>query len=118
MQTSFYPQHLVERGANRLQAPVDVAEGTVRYLRETLGIEQVGYVDRLQVRPVNQEEEKFFELWAGSQRSVLENKRIAYDKTGSPFRLTVTVFHPDRTEIAIYEGEVPDTAQDAHQTPS
>jgi GntR family transcriptional regulator len=111
LQTTFYPRQLATRGATRLEDPTDVEEGTVRYLRETLGIEQAGYVDRLRVRPVNESEEKFFELRAGDQRSVLESRRITYDGNGSPVRLTVSVFHPDRAEIAIYQGKVPWTAR-------
>jgi GntR family transcriptional regulator len=115
LQTTFYPRQLASRGATRLERPTDVEEGTVRYLQETLGIEQAGYVDRLRVRPVNQSEEKFFELRAASQRSVLESRRVTYDGNGAPVRLTVSVFHPDRAEIAIYEGAVPDTARGGHQ---
>jgi GntR family transcriptional regulator len=118
LQTSFYPRQLAKRGASRLEDPVDVEEGTVRYLEEGLGIRQVGYVDRLRVRRANQEEEHFFALRAGSQWSVLENRRIAFDSEGTPIRLTVTVFHPDRAEIAVIEGTVPDSARPKHSPPS
>lgn len=118
LQTSFYPRALATRGATRLEEPTDVEEGTVRYLQETLGIEQAGYVDRMQIRPVNQGEEKFFELRVGDQRSVLESRRITYDGSGSPVRLTVSVFHPDRAEIAIYQGVVPDSARSSGLAPA
>jgi GntR family transcriptional regulator len=107
LQTSFYPRILVQRGAVRLMDPIDLAEGTVRYLSETLGLEQVGYKDTIRIRAVNEVEEKFFDLRASSQRSVIEHKRIAYDPHGVPIRLTITVFHPDRAEIAMNEGMVP-----------
>ncbi|MEU8229595.1 GntR family transcriptional regulator [Actinoplanes sp. NPDC048967] len=107
LQTSFYPRGLVQRGADRLMDPVDLAEGTVHYLSETLGLEQVGYKDTIRVRPVDETEERFFDLRASSQRSVIEHKRIAYAPDGVPIRLTITVFHPDRAEITINEGEVP-----------
>ena len=107
LQTSFYSSSLVDRGAIRLRKPDDIEEGTVRYLREALGIEQAGYYDQLRIRPATDNEEEFFKLRTGSQRSVLEHHRISYDAHGNPFRLTVTVYHPDLTKIAIYEGRVP-----------
>jgi GntR family transcriptional regulator len=118
MQTSFYPRELARRGASRLEDPVGVEEGTVRYLEQELGIRQVGYIDRLRIRAVNTDEERFFALRAGSQWSVLENRRIAYDSEGAPFRLTVTVFHPDHAEIAVIAGTVPESARPKHSPAS
>lgn len=112
LQTSYYPRRLVERGASRLADPHNLAEGTVRYLQETLGIEQAGYTDRLRVRAMKPDEGNFFALQAGSQRSVLESTRVTYDRTGVPVRLTESIFHPDRTEIAINVGEIPPTARE------
>jgi GntR family transcriptional regulator len=117
LQTSYYAVSLAERGATRLRDPSDVEQGVVGYLREILGIEQVGYVDRLGIRPVTSDEELFFELHAGSQRSVLENRRVAYDADGNPIRLTVSILHPDRTEIAIIEGQVPESARQERSWP-
>jgi GntR family transcriptional regulator len=107
LQTSFYSRDLVQRGAIRLMDPIDLVEGTVSYLRQALGLEQVGYKDTIRIRAVNEVEERFFDLRAGSQRSVIEHQRIGYDADGVPLRLTITVFHPDRAEIAIQEGVVP-----------
>ena len=39
-----------DRGAERLRSAHDITEGTVKYLRETLGIQQVGYRDWITVR--------------------------------------------------------------------
>ena len=42
LQTSFYPMTLVERGAVQLIQARNIPQGTVAYLRESLGIEQAG----------------------------------------------------------------------------
>ena len=60
LQTSFYPMSLVEQGALRLIQATDIKEGTVAYLKETVGITQVGYRDKITVRAPDETETAFF----------------------------------------------------------
>ena len=56
MQTSFHPRSVALRGAERLLDNEDIEEGTVEYLKNTLGLTQVGYRDWITVRaPKNDE---------------------------------------------------------------
>ena len=50
LQTSFYPMQFVLDGAVDLLQAADIRTGVTAYVEETLGIEQVGYRDRLTVR--------------------------------------------------------------------
>ncbi|HEU5156477.1 MAG TPA: GntR family transcriptional regulator [Streptosporangiaceae bacterium] len=106
LQTSFYPLVLVQRGATELLLATNIAEGAVRYLHEHLGIELVGYQDRITARAPTAEEESVFGR-AATGISIIEMDRTAYDRSGSPFRLTVTVFPADRNEIVVNVGELP-----------
>src|SRR5262249_26021642 len=45
LQTTFYPMRYVDAGARRLIEAIDIPEGAVSYLKETLRIEQVGWRD-------------------------------------------------------------------------
>ena len=107
MQTSYYPMHLADRGAERLWSPRDIGEGTVRYLADTLRIRQVGYRDWITVRTPNAAEADFFKLPADARVPVFEVFRTAYDENCSPMRLTITVFPADRNQFTISVGAVP-----------
>lgn len=106
LQTSFYPRGLAQ-GADRLLEPADIAEGTVRYLAETLGLRQVGYRDWITVRSPNDHEAEFFKLPEDGRVGVFEVFRTAYDQTGAPMRLTVTIFPTDRNQFVVNDGQVP-----------
>jgi GntR family transcriptional regulator len=108
MLTSFYPMEFVIRGAARLTSPEDIAEGTVEYLAETLGIHQVGYRDWLLVRAPDGNETEFFRLPADGRTSIIEISRTAYDGNGQPMRLTVSVYPADRNQFLIDFGQVPE----------
>jgi len=102
LQASFYPMALVsERGAERLIKAVDIAEGTIQYLRDEFGIEQVGYRDVITVRTPDITETGFFRLPEDGSVAVFENFRTSYDQNGKPIRLTVTVYAADRNEFVI-----------------
>lgn len=102
LQTSYYPMALVtERGAQRLLAAVDIGEGTIQYLRDELGIEQVGYRDVITVRTPNRTETDFFRLPEDGRVAVFENFRTSYDQHGQPIRVTVTIYPADRNEFVI-----------------
>src|SRR5580698_8487949 len=108
LQTSLYPKTLVDRGADRLSSAADITEGTVEYLRATLGIKQVGYRDWITVRAPNGSEADFFKLPLDGRVSMYEVFRTAFDGNGTPMRLTVTVFPVDRNQFIINVGDVPD----------
>jgi GntR family transcriptional regulator len=112
LQTSFYPLSLVERGATRLIAANDIEEGAVEYLRETVGIKQVGYRDTITVRAPDGTEARFFGLADDGRVSVIETRRAAFDKDGMPVRLTVSVYPADRNQLAVNVGRVPEELAD------
>jgi GntR family transcriptional regulator len=107
LQTSFYPMSLVERGATRLIQAGDIPEGTVEYLKERLGIKQVGYRDTITVRTPDNVESAFFKLPEDGRISIIETRRTAFDEQGTPIRLTVSVYPADRNQFAVNVGKVP-----------
>ncbi len=107
LQTSFYPMRFVQLGAFRLLQPGNIDEGTVDYLRDSLGIKQAGYRDQIIVRAPNENETRFFKLPADGRISVIETRRTAYDDEGSPIRLTVSVYPADRNQFVLDVGKVP-----------
>jgi len=108
LQTSFYPMRYVMDGAARLTDPSDISQGTVSYLRETLGIDQAGWRDMIVVRAPNQVETAFFKLPDDGRVPVVETRRTTFDSRGKPVRLTVSVYPADRNQFAVNVGKVPD----------
>ncbi len=108
MQTSFYPMGFVLKGADRLIQADDITIGTMKYLEQTLGLKQVGYRDWMTVRTADSSEATFFNLPPDGRVSVFEIFRTAYDQTGTPMRLTVTVYPTDRNQFIVYVGKVPE----------
>lgn len=106
MQTSFYPRTFALR-AERLFDNQDIQQGTVRYLEEALGIKQVGYRDWITVRVPDASEVSFFRLPPDGRVPVFEIFRTAFDQTGKPMRVTVTIFPVDRNQFIIDVGDVP-----------
>jgi GntR family transcriptional regulator len=107
MQTSFYPMEFLQRGADRLTSPFDIEDGAVKYLGETLHIQQVGYRDWFTVRAPNVNETDFFRLPPDGRTSVIEISRTAFDGNGQPMRVTVTVYPADRNQFIFDFGQVP-----------
>jgi GntR family transcriptional regulator len=97
LQASYYPLDLVSRGAQRLLEASNITEGTIAYLREALGLVQVGYRDTITVRPYNAEEAFFFGLADGLSMTMVECVRTGFAEGGAdsspgiPFRVTVSV---------------------------
>ncbi len=108
MQTSFYPMGFVLKGADKLIQADDIEIGTVKYLADTLGLKQVGYRDWITVRAPDPNEATFFKLPPDGRVAVYEIFRIAYDQTGTPMRLTITIFPTDRNQFIVNVGQVPD----------
>jgi GntR family transcriptional regulator len=106
LQTSFYPMEFVTKGATLLLMAVNIEEGTVRYLANTIGVRQVGYRDWITARGPDMNEQAFFNL--AHDASVFEIFRTAFDQDGVPLRVTVTVFPVDRNQFIINVGEVPE----------
>jgi GntR family transcriptional regulator len=107
LQTSFYPVKFADDGADRLRSSKNIEEGAVQYLRETLGIKQVGYRDWITVRAPNEVEAGFFKVPTDGRIAMFEISRVAFDGNGNPMRLTVTVLPADRNQLAVNVGEVP-----------
>lgn len=108
MQTSYYPMEFVERGARRLMSSQNISEGTTHYLRESIGVKQVGYRDWITVRSPNTNELEFFKLPPDGRISMYEIFRTAFDGNGQPMRLTVTVYPADRNQFIMEVGQVPE----------
>jgi GntR family transcriptional regulator len=107
LQTSFYPMGFVLKGADRLIQAEDITTGTIKYLADTLGLKQVGYRDWVTVRTPDASETAFFNLPQDGRVGVFEVFRTAFDQTGTPMRLTVTLFPTDRTQFVVHVGDMP-----------
>ena len=110
LQTTYYPMDLISSGAEALRSAGDVPGGTVAYLKEKLGIVQIGYRDRILVRSPNENESRFFRLPDDGRISVVSISRTAYqdsDEGPVPYRVTFTIFPADRNQLVIHSGEVP-----------
>jgi GntR family transcriptional regulator len=106
LQTSYYPMDFVTSGkAPRLLMAEDIPEGTVAYLRETMGLEQVGYRDWITARTPDANEQMFFRI--SHDATLFENFRTGFDQSGTPMRVTVTVFPADRNQFIVNVGSVP-----------
>jgi GntR family transcriptional regulator len=108
LMTSFYPRGFAAQGAEKLLFADNIVGGAVKYLNETLGLRQVGYRDWITVRAPNAQEADFFKLPADGRVAVFENFRTAFDQTGTPMRVTVTVFPTDRNQFIVEIGDVPE----------
>jgi GntR family transcriptional regulator len=107
LQTSFYPMRLVEQGATRLIQADEMLPGAVAYIEDTLRITEAGWRDRFTVRAPNSNESVFFKLPDDGRIAVFEIIRTGYDKSGEPFRVTVTTYPADRNQFVMTAGEVP-----------
>jgi GntR family transcriptional regulator len=107
LQTSFYPMEFVtERGATELLKAEDMPDGVVRYLEQTLNIKQVGYRDWVTARNPDPNEQNFFRIPHDS--TVFEIFRTSFDGSGSPIRVTLTVYPADRNQFIVNVGETPE----------
>jgi DNA-binding GntR family transcriptional regulator len=113
MQTSFYPWQLLTDGANKLLMAEDIKEGTVKYLAETLDLEQIGYRDWVTARGPDNTEQAFFGLTHDA--AVFEVFRTGFDQHQKAMRVTVTVYPVDRNQLVFNFGEVPDLQYEQEQ---
>ena len=112
LETSFYPGEFADRGADKLRRARDIDEGTVTYLRNAIGVRQVGYRDWVTVRAPNATEADFFKLPPDGRVAVYEMFRTAFDGNEQPMRLTVTVVRADRNQFIVDVGTVPELKPD------
>jgi GntR family transcriptional regulator len=106
LQTSFYLMDFITKGATRLLMAENIEEGAVHYLAETIGIKQVGYRDWITARVPDSNEQSFFGL--EHDATVFEVFRTGFDQTGTPLRVTVTVYPADRNQFIVDVGDVPE----------
>jgi GntR family transcriptional regulator len=92
--------------APRLLMAGDLVQGATSYLEEVLGIKQVGYRDWITTRPPDANEQAFFGI--GHDAGVFEILRTAFDATGRPLRMTVTVMPQDRNQFIVNVGKILD----------
>jgi GntR family transcriptional regulator len=110
LQTTFYPMELVTRGAPRLLMAEAIDDGAVPYLKQSLGLVQIGYRDRILVRAPSEREIAFFHLPDDGRVSVISLIRTGFhagDEDPAPFRVAFTVLPADRNQLVIELGEVP-----------
>jgi GntR family transcriptional regulator len=117
LQTTFYPMRLVELGAIRLIQAEDIVEGAVGYIKAAIGIEQVGWRERIVVRVPDASETAFFSLPDDGRIAVLQFARTGYDDTGQPIRVTITTYPADRNQFVMTSGRVPDEQPVPHDQP-
>lgn len=103
LQTSFYPMDFIMRGATKLLMAENIQPGTVAYLRETIGVCQVGYRDWITARSPDENAQRFFGI--GHETTVFEIFRTAFDQDKVPMRVTVTVFPADRNQFIVNVGD-------------
>ena len=107
LQTSFYPMGFVLK-ADKLIEASDIPGGTVQYLADTLGLRQVGYRSRMLMRAPDTTEAYFFNLPQDGRVQVCEIFETGFDQTGTPMRLTVSIFPTDRNQFIVNVGDVPE----------
>jgi len=118
LETSFYPGEFADRGADKLRRARNIDEGTVTYLRNAIGVRQVGYRDWVTVRAPNSTEADFFKLPPDGRVAVYEMFRTAFDGNEQPMRLTVTVVRADRNQFIVDVGSVPELKHNDRTEPS
>jgi GntR family transcriptional regulator len=108
LQTTFYPMKFVLEGAPKLLEAINIPQGTVQYLQEMLGLKQIGYRDWITVRAPDTTEMTFFRIPGDGRVPVFEIFRTAFDQSGDPMRVTVSVFPADRNQYIVNVGELPE----------
>jgi GntR family transcriptional regulator len=98
-----HPMDYITRGATRLLMAEDITDGAVRYLADSIDVRQTGYRDWITARVPDSNEQGFFGV--SHDASVFEIFRTAFDQTGLPMRVTVTVFPADRNQFIVNAGK-------------
>ncbi len=109
IETSYYPMEYIAQGASDLRLKRDIDQGVVAYLKEKLGVTQVGFRDHILVRAPDDDEVRFFQLPDDGTVSVVVIFRTGFadnPKGPTPFRLTINVYPADRNQFVNNFGEV------------
>jgi GntR family transcriptional regulator len=109
LETSYYQMKYIDQGASLLRSKTDIEQGVVAYLKEQLGVKQVGVRSHIVVRAPDDDEARFFQLPDDGTISVIVVFRIGFaDAPGrpTPFRLTINVYAADINQFVINSGEV------------
>jgi GntR family transcriptional regulator len=106
LRTEYYPFDFVTAGATDLVQAGSLPGGATSYLEQRLGLVQVGYQERILVRPPAKDEAKFLEITDNGRVAVIVRTR--YQAARRPFWVTVTVLPAERVELVINSGTVPD----------
>jgi GntR family transcriptional regulator len=118
LRTSYYPFQYVSKDATDLVRAESLPGGAASYLEQRLGLVQVGYQERILVRPPATDEAKFLELPDDGRALVVTVVRTCYRSAENglaPLRVVVTVLPADRIVLVINSGTVPDEgAPDGH----
>ena len=117
IQTSFYPMGLALKAGDLLRAS-NIEQGAVKYLADTLGLRQVGYRDWITVRAPDGNEAQVLQPAGRRPGGSLRDLPTAFDQTGTPMRVTITVFPTDRNQFIAMTGEVPAPRTTADADPS
>ena len=107
LQITFYPMEFVVQGATRLLMAESISGGVAAYLREHLGINQVGWRETIIARRPREYEQAFFGLSDKVQAVMFELRRTGYDEDGKPIQFTVTIYPADRNQFELEAGRVP-----------
>ena len=97
----------VQKGALALLQADDIPGGATKYLNEKLGVEQVGYRDRLTVRPPNVNEVTFFRIPDDGQRVIVVTRSARPMPRTESRSGTTTVYAADRNHFVIDFDDVP-----------
>lgn len=111
LENSYYPMRYIEQGATLLCSKTDIEQGVVAYLKERLGIQQIGFRDHIVVRAADDDEARYFQLPDDGTVPVVVIFRTGFaDNPGGPmpFRLTINTYPADRNQFVINSGEVGD----------
>jgi GntR family transcriptional regulator len=106
MQTSYYPMAFVDDGASKLLSVRDIADGTRQYLREKIGVDEVGWRDTMRVRAPTPDEATRFRIPEDGRVAVFETRQTGLASGSKPVRVTLTIYPSDRNTFVMESGEV------------
>ncbi len=119
LQTTFYPMtYVIDLHATRLIQAEDIPDGAVSYIEKTLGVKELGWRDKIIVRPPDMTEAAFLKLPSDGRVAVIEIQRTGFKESGEPLRLTVTVYPADRNQFVMAAGQVPAETSTRAASPS
>lgn len=109
LESSYYPMKYIDQGAAMLRRKSDIEQGVVAYLKERLGVRQIGFRDHIIVRSPDDDEVRYFQLPDDGTVPVVVIFRTGFaddPKGPMPFRLTINVYPADRNQFVFNSGEV------------